>query len=138
MGFHFRVEFVNIGNDNDLRFQSVSGLNVEYDTETFKEGGENRFEHKLPVRSKYPDLALKRGLLTDSEVIKWCEDALQHRVFKPAQINVSLLNENHESLLTWHVMRAWPRKWAVSDLSATDNSVVIETLEMSYSHFTLA
>jgi hypothetical protein len=29
VGFHFRVEFLNIGNDNDVRFQSVSGLNVE-------------------------------------------------------------------------------------------------------------
>ena len=45
VGFHFKVEFIGIGNDNDTRFQSVSGLNVEYDTESFKEGGENRFEH---------------------------------------------------------------------------------------------
>ena len=62
VGFHFKVEFVNLGNNNDTRFQSVSGLNVEFETETFKEGGENRFEHKLPVRTKYPDLSLKRGI----------------------------------------------------------------------------
>ena len=138
VGFHFRVEFVNIGNDNDIRFQSVAGLNVEYDVEAYKEGGENRFEHKLPVRTKYPDLSLKRGMLTDSEVIKWCLDAFQNRVFRPAQINVSLLNEKHDPLKTWRVMRAWPKKWAVSDLNAGENALVIETLELSYSHFTLA
>ena len=38
VGFHFKVEFPGIGNDNDCRFQSVSGLTVEYDTESFKEG----------------------------------------------------------------------------------------------------
>ena len=138
VGFHFRVEFVNIGNDNDIRFQSVAGLNVEYDLESFKEGGENRFEHKLPVRTKYPDLSLKRGMLTDSKVIKWCLDAFQNRVFQPAQVNVSLLNEKHDPLKTWRVMRAWPKKWAVSDFNAGENSIVVETLEMSYSHFTLA
>ena len=29
VGFHFKVEFVSLGNDNDQRFQSVTGLNVE-------------------------------------------------------------------------------------------------------------
>jgi phage tail-like protein len=137
-GFHFRVEFVGIGNDNDIRFQSVAGLNVEYDVESFKEGGENRFEHKLPGRTKYPDLSLKRGLLTDSKVIQWCLNAFQNREFKPAQVNVSLLNEEHQPLKTWQVQRAWPKKWAVSDFNAQENAVVVETLELSYSHFTLA
>ena len=137
VGFHFRVEFVNIGNDNDIRFQTVAGLNVEYDMESFKEGGENRFEHKLPVRTKYPDLALKRGMLTDSAVIKWCLDAFQNRVFKPAQVNVTLLNEKHQPLKTWQIHRAWPKKWSVSDFNAQENSIVVETLELSYSHFTL-
>jgi phage tail-like protein len=138
VGFHFKVEFVGIGNDNDVRFQSVAGLNVEYDLESFKEGGENRFEHKLPVRTKYPDLALKRGMLSDSAVIRWCLDAFQNRVFRPAQINVSLLNDQHQPIRTWQVQRAWPKKWSVSDLNAQENSVVVESLELSYSHFTLA
>ena len=137
VGFHFKVEFVGIGNDNDMRFQSVAGLTMEYDTESFKEGGENRFEHKLPLRTKYPDLSLKRGMLTDSKVIEWCLDALQNRDFKPAQINVMLLNEEHQPLKTWNVYNAWPKKWSVSDFNAQDNSIVIETLELSYNYFTV-
>src|SRR5881392_1988538 len=130
VGFHFRVEFVGIGNDNDIRFQSVGGLNVEYDLESFKEGGENRFEHKLPVRTKFPDLSLKRGMLTDSKVINWCVDALQNRSIQPVQIHVTLLNEQHEALRTWSVFNAWPRKWQVADFNAQENSVVVETLEI--------
>jgi phage tail-like protein len=137
VGFHFKVEFVGIGNDNDVRFQSVAGLSLEYDTESYKEGGENRFEHKLPLRTKYPDLSLKRGMLTDSKVIKWCLDALQNRDFKPVQINISLLNEEHQPLKTWNVYNAWPKKWSVSDFNSQDNSIVIETLDLSYNYFTL-
>lgn len=137
VGFHFKVEFLNLGNDNDTRFQSVSGLNVEYDTESFKEGGENRFEHKLPVRTKFPDLSLKRGMLTDSSVITWCVDALQNRNIQPVQVHVTLLNEKHEALRTWSVFNAWPRKWQVSDLNAQENSIVVETLELSYAYFTV-
>lgn len=137
VGFHFSVEFENIGNGNDIRFQSVSGLSVEYDTESFKEGGENRFEHKLPVRTKYPDLSLKRGMLTDSAVITWCLDAFQNRSFEPALIHVKLLNENHEPIKTWHIYKAWPKKWSVSDFNAQENSLVVETLDLSYSYFTI-
>ncbi|TAL50180.1 MAG: phage tail protein, partial [Methylovulum sp.] len=49
LGFYYKVEFGISKDKNDARFQSVSGLSVEYDYENFKEGGENRFEHKLPV-----------------------------------------------------------------------------------------
>lgn len=135
VGFHFKVEFVGIGNDNDIRFQSVSGLTIEYDTESFKEGGENRFEHKLPVRTKYADLSLKRGMLTDSKVIEWCLKAFEAREFTPVTVNVSLLNEQHTAIKRWEVVDAWPKKWAVSDLNAQENSIVVETLDLAYKYF---
>lgn len=135
VGFHFKVEFVGIGNDNDVRFQSVGGLSVEYDTESFKEGGENRFEHKLPVRTKYPDLTLKRGMLTDSKVIEWCMKAFKNREFQLAHVIVMLMNENHEALKRWEFVDAWPKKWSVSDFNAQENSLVIESLDLSYKYF---
>jgi phage tail-like protein len=138
VGFHFSVFFSGISaeGDNDTRFQSVSGLTMEYDTESIKEGGENRFEHKLPGRTKYPDLSLKRGMLTNSNVINWVKNALQNREFKPIQIIVKLLNEEHQPLKTWNIMNAWPKKWAVSDFNAQENAIVVETLDISYSFFT--
>ena len=51
-GFHFRVEFgVPDAPGNDTRFREVSGLTRELEEETYNEGGENRFVHKLPVRA---------------------------------------------------------------------------------------
>jgi phage tail-like protein len=135
--FYFRVEFGISKNNDDVRFQSVSGLAVEYDMEEFKEGGENRFTHKLPVRTKYSDLVLKRGMLTDSEVIKWCLRAFRDRDFEPSDITVTLMNEKSEPLKVWKVVHAVPRKWQASDLNANENAVVIETLELSYRYFTM-
>lgn len=139
VGFHFKVEFSDVSkSDNDTRFQSVSGLSVEFDVETYKEGGENRFEHALPGRTKYPDLVLKRGyLVKDSDVFKWCNKAFQQREFQPANIIISLLNENHEPLKTWNIVGAWPKKWSVSEFNAESNSLVIETLELRYQYFTI-
>ncbi|GAB3573290.1 phage tail protein [Hymenobacter daeguensis] len=136
-GFYYKVEFSISKNKNDVRFQSVSGLSVEYDVEEYKEGGENRFTHKLPGRTKYADLVLKRGMLTDSEVTSWCLAAFRDRDFKPADINVILMNEQGEPLRTWNVAHAIPKKWLVTDLNANDNAVVIETLELIYQYFTI-
>jgi len=136
-GFYYKVEFNISSNKNDVSFQAVSGLSVEYDVEEYKEGGENRFTHKLPGRTKYADLVLKRGMLTDSEVTKWCLAAFRDRNFKPADISVILMNEKGEPLRTWNVAHAIPKKWLVTDLNANDNAVVIETLELIYQYFTI-
>ena len=136
-GFYYRVEFSISRTKNDVRFQSVSGLSVEYDMEEYKEGGENRFTHKLPGRTKYADLVLKRGMLTNSEVLKWCLAAFRDREFRPATITIILMNEKGEPLRTWNVDHAIPKKWLVTDLNANDNAVVIETLELIYRSFTI-
>ncbi|CCE23864.1 MULTISPECIES: phage tail protein [Methylotuvimicrobium] len=137
LGFYYKVEFGISQVSNDVRFQSVSGLTVEYDYESFKEGGENRFEHKLPVRTKYADMVLKRGMLTDSDVIDWLLDAFRDRVFKPASVNVILMNEKSEPLRTWKVAQAIPKKWQIGDFNANESAVVIETIELTYRYFTV-
>lgn len=137
-GFYYKVDFAISRNTDDSRFQTVSGLSVEYDTEEYKEGGENRFTHKLPVRTKYADLQLKRGMLTDSTVITWFLDAFRARVFEPSDLHVILMNERGEPLRTWNVVHAVPKKWTVSDLNANENSIVVETMELTYRYFTVA
>jgi phage tail-like protein len=138
-GFYYKVEFMLGGPPapGDARFQTVSGLSVEYDYESFKEGGENRFEHKLPVRTKYADMVLKRGMLVGSAVLDWFTAAFRDRVFKPADVNVILMNEKGNPLRSWNVAHAVPKKWLVSDFNANENSLVIETMELTYRYFSL-
>lgn len=135
LGFHFKVEFANL--KGEFEFQSVSGLTANLDTEEFAEGGENRFKHKLPVKTSFPNLVLKRGLLVDSELIKWCRDAMENFSIEPTNITVILLNEKHEPLMTWNVVHAYPVKWLVSDFNAEESKMIVETLELAYNYFNI-
>jgi phage tail-like protein len=138
VGFHFKVEISGFTtNADDVRFTEVSGLSVEMGTEEIAEGGENRFIQKYPTRTKYPELVLKRGLLLNSEITKWIQECLNNYKIQPKDLSIKLLNEAHEPLLTWNVVKAYPTKWAVSDLNASNNAVVIETLQLFYQYFTL-
>jgi phage tail-like protein len=130
--FHFRVDVQDFSHDADIRFQEVSGLVRELGTEELVEGGLNAHVHKLPTRGRNGNLILKRGLALDTELRAWCEAAIGHLTISPRNVIVSLLNEEHEPLMAWTFVGAWPVKLAVSDLKANENAVAIETLELAY------
>ena len=145
-GFYFKVDFVSVdgmSEDTEQRFQEVSGLTVEIETEELKEGGENRFTYKLPKRAKYPNLVLKRGLLKGTKILAWLNDcmtgyflATPAPVFlKPSDIIITLMDEAGAETAVWSVVQAYPVKMSTSDFKASDNSIVIETIELAYQYF---
>ena len=133
VGFHFRVDFgIAPGIRDDVLFQEVGGLGAEVTTEDLVEGGENRFTHRLPVRTKYSNLVLKRGLFVDSENLEATDE------HKPTTVNVVLLDEKGEPLgHSYNFNSAWPVKWSISDLKSSSNEVVVESLELSYQFYTI-
>lgn len=135
--YHFQVEFLDVTGviANDVRFQEVSGLTAEMGIEEIQEGGENRFTHRLPSRAKYSNLVLKRGMLTDSGLIKWFKDAIENFEFSSSTVLVKLLDQDHEPMVTWNFIKAWPVKWTISDLKATENAIAVETIELAYQYF---
>lgn len=138
LGFHFKVEVLGLPSvADDLRFTEVAGLSFEVAAEEVPEGGENRYVQKYPGRTKFADLVLKRGLLKRSEVWNWVERCVDTLQIEPKDVDVTLLNEAHEPLMTWHLVKAWPVKWSVSDLNAANNSFVVESLQLSYQRFRL-
>src|SRR5660397_217421 len=78
VGFHFSVIFELLPQFSiDTKFQSVTGLKVTMEMESYTEGGQNKFKHSFPLRSGYQDLVLKRGLTSNlSGLALWCSKAL--------------------------------------------------------------
>ena len=140
VNFHFSVNFEGLpgGTSEDIKFQSVNGLSTDFETDTLKEGGENRFVHTIPTRRKTPELVLKRGLYRPGEsgLTYWCKQAFDNYLFLPININIHLLNEKHDPLVIWKVIHSWPKSWEFADLSAEDGKVLIETFKLNYNYFT--
>ena len=138
VNFHFKVSFKFREQDSDnidIRFQSVTGLDSTMDTETIKEGGENHFEHVLPIRMKYSPIVLKRGLLkpSASKLTQWLQQAFDHDNIMPIpSLDVSLLGTDHQGIMLWTVNNVWPRSWKIGELNAERGEVLIETLELNY------
>lgn len=138
VGFHFRVEVPDLRAPGDeVRFTEVGGLAVELSTEEVAEGGENRFVQKYPGRAKYPELTLKRGLLLKSGLWGWARRAIEDLDIQPMDVNVQLLDADHQPLMTWHLVGAYPTRWSVADLNAGNNTVAIESMQLFYQRFSL-
>jgi len=133
--FHFKVAFGNSTDEQDNRFQEVSGLSAEVTLEEYREGGLNDHAHRLPTGAKYNNLVLKRGYLGDTTVADWCRRGIEHFDFDPTDVDVSLLDENHQAVAFWSFRGAFPVKWSVSDFKAQDNGLAIESLELAYQGF---
>lgn len=140
VNFHFNVRFEGFNRETDFQFQSVTGLTVNIAMDTKREAGENRFVHHIPTEVSYTDLVLKRGVFRpkDSDITDWFNKAIQDFKFSPRNIQVALLNEEHEPLMVWNVVHALPKSWQIADLNAEQGQVLIESMTLAYSFFTFS
>ncbi len=135
LGFRFSVLFLAGGavpNPLDIRFQKVSGLAAEVETDTLREGGQNLYAHRLPKGIKYDNLTLERGLVVGSPLNVEFNATLSLFKFAPSNVLVTLLSEKAVPLAAWLFLKAYPVKWSTSPLDAKDPAVAIDTMELAY------
>lgn len=135
-GFHFLVVFELLPQfPNDMRFQEVSGLTVSTEFEAWPEGGENRFQHQLPKSLSFGELVLKRGKFMGSGVLHWARQAMEQFQFKPTNVLISLLDDEHLPIYNWYVVNAIPKRLEISGINAANNEILVETLALQYQYF---
>lgn len=137
--FYFTAGILGSPNPIDAQFKEISGLTAKMDTEDIVMGGENRFKYKVPTRSSFDNLVLKRGLVTSGSALAlWCDTTLKTGLVTSVQtmdLVVMMLDETGMPLMTWTFIGAWPVKWSLDSLDSMDNKIAIETLEFAYSYF---
>jgi phage tail-like protein len=134
LGMRFGVLFLAGGavpNPIDIRFQKVSGLSAEVETEPISEGGQNLYTQRLPKGVKYGNLVLERGMVIGSPLNLEFNATMSLFKFAASNVLVTLLGEDKAPLAAWLFLKAYPVKWSTSDLNA-EPAVVIDTMELAY------
>jgi phage tail-like protein len=134
--FHFIVRFAAGWGEGDVSFQEAGGIGPQMETESFREGGENRFTHSLPKGVKHPRLTLRRGIADgQSQLVQWCRSVLEGGLAQPIEpkdMTLSLLDENGNPLRSWSFVGAYPCNWTVDTFRADKSAVAIEKIELAY------
>ena len=116
-------------------FSEVTGLQVEIQTEDYREGGVNEYIHKLAGPARYSsNLILKRGI-TDSAVLWEWQMEVVVGLINRRDISVILHDAAHNEKWRWIFFEAYPVKWSGPDLRAANPDVALETLELAYNGF---
>jgi phage tail-like protein len=126
-GFRFLLEIDGITSGG---FSRVKGITREIKHESYREGGNNEYEHKLLTQVNHPVVVLERGLALD-DLWAWALAAADGDVMRKT-IRIRLQNEANEKMWAWQIEHALPVKWSASDLDASSSQVVMESLELAH------
>lgn len=129
LAFRFSVE---IDQQIVAGFSEVTGLTLETEVETFREGGVNQYEQQLAGPVKYPaKLILKHGL-TDVEALwSWYREIATGRI-RRKDIAILLLDSAGEEKRRWIFQGACPVKWAGPEFRGGAAEIAFETVELTH------
>ncbi|OIO82092.1 MAG: phage tail protein [Gallionellaceae bacterium CG1_02_60_948] len=132
--FHFSVQW----GGTRIGFSEVTGLTQENQAIEYREGNFPEYSTiKMPGMRKFSNVTLKRGIVkSDNEFFRWLATVSLNTVER-RDIIISLLNENHEPVMTWKVLNAFPVKVEGPQLKATGNEVAIESIELAHEGLSL-
>lgn len=127
--FHFTVQW----GGTRIGFSEVSGLTQENQPIEYRDGSFREYSSiKMPGLRKFSNVTLKRGVIkADNEFFQWLSTVKLNQVER-RDVVVSLLNENHEPVMTWKIQNAFPVKVEGPGLKASGNEVAIESIEIAH------
>ena len=128
--FHFSVD---LGLGEDIGFQEVSGLKLSTEYIEYRAGNDETFvKQRVPGLKKYENITLKKGMFHgQDDLYQWYQE-VQTDSERRHDIVISLLDEEHNPVFTWTILKAFPISIAFPDMNAESNELAIESLELAH------
>jgi phage tail-like protein len=89
----------------------------------------------LPKSLQFGELVLKRGKFMGSGVLHWARKAMEQFEYKPTNLMISLLDDEHLPIYNWYVVNAVPKRLEIAGINAANNEILVETLALTYQYF---
>jgi phage tail-like protein len=129
---HFTL---TIDNQAMGQFNTCSGLGVQVETETFREGGNNAYAYVLPTRLSFTNVQLTRALVPESaEITNWINTITTG--IQPSTVEICALRSDKTLIIRWTLYNALPTRWTAPQFDPRQGDVAYETVEIAYSYFT--
>jgi phage tail-like protein len=131
--FKVEIEGVVVGG-----FSEVSGMESAIESIEYREGGENTTVRKLPGKTTYADIVLRRGTTGgDNTLYEWHKQVVDGQIERKSG-SIIVLDRAGEEVLRYNFYEAWPMKWSPSDFNATANEFAPEELTLAHEGLELA
>jgi phage tail-like protein len=127
---------IRINNEDVAAFTECTLPTLQVETQDIKEGGQNRYIHRLPVRVNAGTLKLKRGLTKRSLLYVWYLK-VEDQTIKAARqdIEVVMYDISHKEFASWVFYQAYPIKWTGPTLKTDSQAFAFEEIEVAHAGF---
>lgn len=135
-GFRFVVRVDNV---NTAAFTECTLPKLQVETLDIKEGGQNEYIHRLPVRVNAGTVTLKHGVTKSDELLKWYLDVLKGKIKDATRdVTVTIYDVTLKIVVAkWSFKNAYPIRYGAPALRAGDDAIAIEELELAHQGFTV-
>ncbi|MGI6778047.1 MAG: phage tail protein [Acetivibrionales bacterium] len=133
--FRFRVDIDGI---QRAQFSEVTGFDASVDVIEYREGDDLRnTPRKLPGLSKYGNVTLKWGIVSDREMFDWMATVAGTNTQNPTgitrkTITITLITDDGNDGPQWELINAWPVRYTAPDFNALGSEVAVESLEIAH------
>ncbi|MGA7989204.1 MAG: phage tail protein [Candidatus Dormiibacterota bacterium] len=116
-------------------WSKVSGLEVDFQHETYEELGNNMFVHALPKAAKYSKITLQRACTAEESTA--LQAWLGSIVMQPTKGTacITLHDAAQGEVISWTLTGVFPSSWKGPELEGKSSDVAIETLVLSHEGF---
>ncbi len=113
------------------RFAKVDGLGAEIEVLEFREGGEGGTIRKIPGRTTYGDIVLKRGYTANNDLWNWIQEIIDGDfVTKNGSIRI-ISKRGRATVANFAILNAWPSKYRLGTGKAHGKRIAIEELTLT-------
>lgn len=128
-GFNF---LVSIGGDSGSGeegtfvggFSDVTGLSYSVQFADYRNGNEKvNTVRKIQNTFTVDDVTCKRGVIGSRDLFAWLEDVSRGTV-DARTVTITLLDEAHQTVSTWKLLSAQPKKWTGPTLAGKGGTEV--------------
>jgi phage tail-like protein len=131
----FNVEINGIDN---MAFDQVLLPELGVEVTEYREGTDpEHASRKLPGRSYFSNLLLRRGFNGSLALYEWWLDASSGDSGARRNLTIALLDEERNPVLRCAFRNAFPARYTFSPLDAQDGSPWVESVEVAFDSMTL-
>ncbi len=120
-------------------FNEVVLPTLTMETEDVKEGGQNKYTHKLPGRINAGTVKLKQGIVHVDLMMKWYVDVMTKQKYGKQQEMLIIVQYSalFIPLRIWQFENAYPIKWTGPQLQSGQSAAIVEEFEFAHSGVTI-
>ena len=130
-GNYFKVEIEGLEAGG---FRKCSGMKTETEVFEYQEGGDNETVRKLMGPTKVSNIILTKGWVNSDALFTWRDEIASSGTNKINRRNGSIVLLGYDGKTEakrWNFQKAWPVRWEVSELDASNGSSMCEMLELA-------